>query len=209
MTATAPPQTLRAEQQIGIYGLLRMEITTNTSDAATTYHCRAPHVTGHLALTPGIALTDPTAPTRAWSPDLLILFGTEPVTPAHRRGNPLTINGVELSGVSRVIFQDIDDGATVPTARRNKNSNPVPLPPSTRRHAEAVLGAVLTHYRSRPDRPLLETAGRQLAAAHWHEQHAKDLHRLDQELHHAQTARDHTLRRVAILQNLISTTRAT
>lgn len=201
MTTTAQhAPTAHAEQHLGTYGLLRMDITTNPADGSTTYRTRAAHVHGSVVLSPGTGLSDPTDPDHTWSPDLLILFGTEPATPAHRRADPLTVNGIELARLSRVFFEDIDAGAPVPTFRRDKNTSLVPLPPATGRHAEAVLGAVVAHWRARPDREVLEDTGRQIAAAHWLEKYTADLHKLDQTLSETRAARDRTARRAEALR---------
>ncbi|WP_073226961.1 hypothetical protein [Streptomyces sp. NBRC 110465] len=207
MTITLePPQTMHHEEHLGQYGLLRMDITTNPADGSSTYKLRAPHVHGQAALSPGTLLADPTEPPRSWAVDLLILFGTEPATPAHRREDPLTINGIALASLTRVFFERVDAGAPVPTFRRDKNSNAIPLPPATGRHAAAVLGAVVAHWRARPDREVLEAAGRRIAAATYLERYTKELRQLDQTLNETQAARVRTSERVETLCALLPAT---
>lgn len=210
MTITAQPSPpAHAEQHLGSYGLLRMDITTDLDDVSTTYRLRGPHVTGSVVLSPGTTVSDPTDPDRSWSPDLHILFGTAPVTPAHRRADPLTVNRIELARSSRVFFAHLDAGSPVPTSRRDKNTNTVPLPPATRRHAQAVLAAVVAHWRASPDREALEDAGRKIAAVYWLTRYSKDLHQLNQTLTETQAARDKTSRRAdALRAHLASTERA-
>ncbi|MFE7135929.1 hypothetical protein ACFVIM_34265 [Streptomyces sp. NPDC057638] len=202
---TEQPPAAYAEQHLGRYGLLRMDITTNPADTRSTYKLRGPHVHGHAVLSPGTRLADPTEPPRPWAADLLVLFGTEPATPAHQRADPLTINGITLASLTRVSFERLDAGAPVRTSRRDKDSNPVPLPPATRRHAEAVLGAVVAHWRTRPDREALERTGRQIAATNHLETYNKELHRLDQVLSDTRAARERASRRIAALHAAVTT----
>ncbi|MEV6957221.1 hypothetical protein [Streptomyces sp. NPDC051183] len=192
-------RSTHASQHLATYGHLDMDVATNTADGTTTYKIRAPHARGHLVLVPGAAAPDPTEPARAWRPDLFVHFGTEHPTQLHRQ-DPLTVNGIALTGPSPVSFESLDNGSTVPTKRPDKNTNPVPLPPATARHAEAILGAVIAHWRTQPDRPALEDTARRTAAAHWLQQHTDDLNLRELELGRAQAARDKTLRKIQELQ---------
>ncbi|MGA5819788.1 hypothetical protein ACPC54_18250 [Kitasatospora sp. NPDC094028] len=196
------------QRHLGRYGLLRFTATTNTTTGVRTYTLTGPHVRGCVTLLPGTTRRDPTEPASRcpWrtEPDLLIAYGAGDSRRLGPEDSPLTVNGIRLTDVTHLSYADLDESGVIPVWRLNEVGNPVPLPPATDQHAQAVVRAVVQHHRAQPDLAALEHAARLAAAPHWLTHHGEALARLEGSLARIVDERDSTAERVLQLHTLLA-----